>query len=211
MRVLAATCVLVLCTCTTAGQDDGDVESMEVMEKRLEAEGGSYNSTEVFDCPGGGTSKISVMWNERDEPPRKQYQVSWTYEACETFWHGTIDGRTIYSKNQEIPCFDKHGYIDAYGETCEDWAGYDCKQAEEEWGYTAEEEADLIENCAKTCDACTVWFTGVHYFADLVYTGAVNEECQSYMNMSRKTPERIRSIELSDHCKHPVRSWWNAW
>ena len=212
MRALVMLCILGLWACDhEMRQDDGDVESLESIIQSLAVEGSSYNNTEVFECSGGGQVTISVMWMENEEPPRKQFQMSWKYEECETYWHGTIDGRASYSKNQYIPCFDKPGYVSPHGETCEDWQGYDCELASEEWGYTDAEEEELIASCAKSCNMCVRWFTGANYFADLSYSGTMNEDCKAYMNMSRTTPRRIRDVEIKGYCKHPVRRWWSAW
>lgn len=55
------------------------------------------------------------------------------------------------------------------------------------------------------------WFTGVNYYADLDYSGEVERECDSYMVMTKKTPEKLRDLKLREHCNHPVSHWWGVW
>jgi|GEM_PF-3716143 len=52
------------------------------------------------------------------------------------------------------------------------------------------------------------WFTGVHYFAELDYSGRLVGDCNAYMVMTKKTEDRIGDLRLDDHCRHPVRNWW---
>ena len=51
-------------------------------------------------------------------------------------------------------CTDTSGYEDAYGYSCEDWVGYDCQAAVEDWEYSEAQEADLIKNCPESCELC---------------------------------------------------------
>ena len=49
---------------------------------------------------------------------------------------------------------DKSGYTDAKGYGCTDWLDYDCKRAQEDHGYTAAQEANLLASCSLSCGVC---------------------------------------------------------
>lgn len=60
-------------------------------------------------------------------------------------------------------------------------------------------------------DKDTFWFTGVNYYADLLYSGGKTGECDGYMVMTKKTEDSIRDLAIREHCQHPVRYWWALW
>lgn len=111
-RPLAVLLLFGLLACD-APPSDGDVTSMEVMEQALasvpmppslpDVDGESYQYTDerVFECAGGGTVVVKVQWSSKEIPYVRKYYVNWEYEACKTRWHGTIDGKCNYSKNNE--------------------------------------------------------------------------------------------------------------
>ena len=51
---------------------------------------------------------------------------------------------------------DMAGYTDNEGYSCSDWAGYACANAQEDYAWSPEEEAELLENCKSSCktDGC---------------------------------------------------------
>lgn len=51
-------------------------------------------------------------------------------------------------------CRDTPNYIDAQGYDCADWRHYKCSRAQERWGYTQDEEDDILANCAESCGLC---------------------------------------------------------
>ncbi len=88
---------------------DGDAESMEALAASLEEsvptlDAGSaytYKDEKLVDCHGGGNVLIKVNWTFREQPYSNKYYVSWEYDACVTWMHGTIAGKATYSKNNE--------------------------------------------------------------------------------------------------------------
>jgi hypothetical protein len=163
--------LVLLWSCADDRFDDGDVASMEVMARALEAEpppppgdpefSVNFKDEKTFDCVGGGYVLVKVQWSYRETPYSRKYYVTWDYSACVTWAHGTIDGEARYSTNNE--------------------------------------------------DKSTFWFTGVHYYADLDYSGRRVAECDAYMQMSKETEDSIRNLAIREHCRHPVRHWWALW
>ncbi len=51
-------------------------------------------------------------------------------------------------------CTDTSGYRDAQGYSCSDWIGYDCTRAQEDEGYTANQELDILNKCRSSCGKC---------------------------------------------------------
>jgi cation transport regulator ChaB len=96
-----------------AGQDhlsDGNVESMEALEQALEGSVHTYKDEKVLDCYGGGTVLVKVNWTLVEETYAKKYYVSWEYDSCVTLFHGTINGKSHYSKNNEDKTDDDGGF-----------------------------------------------------------------------------------------------------
>lgn len=171
MRYLVAAAFLFgILSCADEQFSDGDVASMEVLARALEDLpppppsapdlSVTYKDEKTFDCLDG-TVLVKVQWNYREEPYARKYYVTWDYDACVTWQHGTIDGKTRYSMNNE--------------------------------------------------DKGTGWFTGVNYFADLIYSGSVTGECDAYMIMTKTTEDSIRDLSIREHCQHPVLHWWALW
>ncbi|MCU0665442.1 MAG: hypothetical protein MUC50_24350, partial [Myxococcota bacterium] len=52
-------------------------------------------------------------------------------------------------------CADNTSFVDAQGYKCSGWVGYDCTRAAEEYGYTAAQETQILQNCKKTCNQCS--------------------------------------------------------
>jgi len=48
-------------------------------------------------------------------------------------------------------CEDDRTFTDAQGYYCSDWNGYLCDTAVSDYGYSFQEETDIIENCCATC------------------------------------------------------------
>merc|ERR1719166_582130 len=48
-------------------------------------------------------------------------------------------------------CVDSYWFSDAKGYNCKEWEGYDCNQAVSKWDYTEDQQADILDNCCKTC------------------------------------------------------------
>lgn len=77
------------------------------------------------------------------------------YDECEDDPNKTAPGECGCGQTElSCTCLDTPGYIDALGYYCSDWFEFDCNLAEEDWGYTEEEEQDVIENCPESCGLC---------------------------------------------------------
>eukprot|EP00928_Gymnodinium_smaydae_P050290 TRINITY_DN3385_c0_g1_i1.p1 TRINITY_DN3385_c0_g1~~TRINITY_DN3385_c0_g1_i1.p1 ORF type:complete len:581 (+),score=93.85 TRINITY_DN3385_c0_g1_i1:56-1744(+) len=50
-------------------------------------------------------------------------------------------------------CADDLGFRDEFGAPCESWVAYNCSLAEQ-WGYTEQGKADLLEACGSSCGRC---------------------------------------------------------
>ncbi len=50
--------------------------------------------------------------------------------------------------------YDVSGFKDAHGYGCADWKDYNCRQAQEQYGYTAAQEAAILANCSAACGVC---------------------------------------------------------
>lgn len=64
------------------------------------------------------------------------------------------DGDIDDGDDDDDECRDTPGYRDAQGYRCDEWVGYDCTRAVEDWGYSQAQEDDIIENCPVSCDLC---------------------------------------------------------
>lgn len=97
------------CSGQVEAQHDGSVETMERLEQALEASPPAADSNSVYtykdektlECYGGGTVFIKVNWSLVETSYARKYYVSWDYTDCVTLLHGTINGKSHYSKNNE--------------------------------------------------------------------------------------------------------------
>ncbi len=54
----------------------------------------------------------------------------------------------------KIERFDVASFKDSQGYTCSDWKGYNCTRAQEDYGYTAEQETKILASCSQSCGVC---------------------------------------------------------
>ncbi len=52
-------------------------------------------------------------------------------------------------------CRDDASFVDVFGYSCSDWAGYDCSTPSVTLGYSQANEDALLANCAATCSDCS--------------------------------------------------------
>lgn len=52
----------------------------------------------------------------------------------------------------EGACLDNPFFEDEDGYTCDEWKGYNCKAAADEWGLSEEGLVELLDNCCETCN-----------------------------------------------------------
>jgi len=50
--------------------------------------------------------------------------------------------------------FDVANFKDAQQYSCSDWQGYNCTRAQEDYGYTAAQEAQILAKCSLSCGVC---------------------------------------------------------
>jgi hypothetical protein len=56
---------------------------------------------------------------------------------------------------EKTPCTDTQGFVDARGYACAGWVGYACDMATKDWGYTTQQESDILAQCRQSCGLCS--------------------------------------------------------
>lgn len=54
----------------------------------------------------------------------------------------------------KIEPFDVANFYDGQGYSCSGWKGYNCTRAQEDYGYTAAQETQILANCSQSCGVC---------------------------------------------------------
>jgi len=93
-------------------------------------------------------------------PQTLQQTVSWFIKQYGTSGAPDVQINVANISNVNIrpaldtSCTDTTGYTDEKGFDCNSWYAYQCQRATEDWGYSQEGEADILEKCPYTCETC---------------------------------------------------------
>jgi len=131
-----------------------------------------------------------------------QAAESWDYTPDQENEIKANCSKTCGLCSDEEPCDDDPAFTDVQGYLCSDWVDYDCDEAEEKWGYTADQASEIKERCQKACGLCPAACLDDPDFQDARHFSCIDwqdSDCDRAVEDFNYTEQQ--EVELKERCQ----------